>query len=248
MPKIVCARCGIEKEPHHTDKHLCVECVKAENSRVTYYRQNQDWITEANAQGLELWLQQPGETQWEYTVWIKYRDSYPGKKPSYSQVAQELGTTLAAVKHIAQRWSFQPRMQAWIAECDRITMLQRREEVLSMNKEHIEMATVLRDKLKVAITNLNPDELAPKDINSLMKLTTELERKARLDNITQEEAKQPMLVTNENPYLKKTETKPDHLKEVVDILVKSGALVGVRRTETTEVMVDNALEVQANED
>lgn len=239
---ITCRRCGMQKEPSSRDKHLCVECARAENTRVTYYRQHQeDWVAAANEQGIDLWLQQPGETQWEYTVWTKYRDSYPGKKPTYRSVAEELGTTYNVVKKIAQRWSFPMRMQAWMTECDRITMLQRRDEILNMNKEHVEMAATLREKLKKAIDTIDPVALKPSEITSLAKLATEMERKARIDIITQEEARQPLLVDQSNPVLKKdSKTKKDDLKEVMDILIKAGALgdvthIGVRRTETTEV-------------
>lgn len=239
---ITCRRCGMQKEPSSRDKHLCVECANAENSRVTYYRQHQeDWVAAANEQGIDLWLQQPGETQWEYTVWVKYRDSYPGKKPSYRSVAEELGTTYNVVNKIAQRWSFPMRMQAWMTECDRITMLQRRDEVLNMNKEHVDMASTLREKLKKAIDTIDPVALKPGEIASLAKLATEMERKARIDTIAQEEARQPLLVDQSNPGLKKSnETKKDDLQEVMSILIKAGALgdithIGVRRTETTEV-------------
>jgi ribosomal protein L37E len=109
---VTCKRCGMEKIASSRDKHLCVECANAENTRITYYRQHQeDWVAAAKEQGIDLWLQQPGETQWEYTVWTKYRDSYPGKKPSYGSVAEELRTTYNVVKKIAQRWSFPMRKQ-----------------------------------------------------------------------------------------------------------------------------------------
>ena len=132
------------------------------------------------------------------------------------------------------------RMQAWMVECDRITMLQRRDEILNMNKEHVDMATTLRDKLKKAIETIDPVALKPGEIASLAKLATEMERKARIDTIAQEESRQPLLVDTGNPELKKNETKKDDLKEVMDILLKAGALgdithIGVRRTETTEV-------------
>lgn len=238
---ITCRRCGMQKEPSSRDKHLCVECANAENSRVTYYRQHQeDWVAAANEQGIDLWLQQPGETQWEYTVWTKYRDSYPGKKPTYRSVAEELGTTYNVVKKIAQRWSFPMRMQAWMTECDRITMLQRRDEILNMNKEHVDMAATLREKLRTSIEAIDPQALKPSEIASLAKLATEMERKARIDTVAQEEARQPLLVDTGNPNLKKNETKKDDLQEVMSILIKAGALgdvthIGVRRTETTEV-------------
>ena len=238
---IDCPRCGQHKPAHRVNQHLCVECSHAEDTRITYYRQHQgDWIAEAREQGLDVWLQQPGETQWEYTVWLAYRDSYPGKKPTYNSVAADLETTYNVVRKIAQRWTFPMRMQAWIAECDRITLLQRRNEVLNMNKEHVDMASKLRQKLATAIEKINPDVLKPGEIASLARLSTDLERKARLDTIAQEEARRPLVFDKDNPGLKKNLTKKDDLNEVMEILMKAGALgdithIGVRRTETTEV-------------
>lgn len=240
---ITCPRCGQYKPAHSTDKHLCVDCVKAENNRLTYYRQHQDdWIANAKESGLDLWVQQPGETQWEFTVWTAYRDSYPGKKPTYATVAQQLNTTYNVVKKIAQRWSFPVRMQAWMVECDRITLLQRRQEVLDMNKDHVNMAAKLRAKLNTAIEAIQPEMLKPGEIASLAKLATEMERKARTDTIAQEEMRRELLVDTENPDLKKSPTKQADLAEVVDILRKAGALgdithIGVRQTQTTEVVV-----------
>lgn len=241
---IKCPRCGQTKQAHPVDKHLCVDCVNAENSRITYYRQHQDdWIANAKENGIDLWLQQPGETQWEYTVWTAYRDSYPGKKPSYGEVARQLDTTYNSVKKIAQRWTFQMRMQAWMKNCDDITMVQRRQEILDMNKSHVDMAAKLRSKLDVAIDMIDPTSLRPGEIATLAKLSSEMERKARVDTIAQEEIKQSLLVDNDNPAIKKSPTKQADLSEVVGILLKAGALgdinqIGVR--QTTEIaLVDN---------
>ena len=241
-PIITCPKCGQNKPSHHIDKHLCIDCVHAENNRLTYYRQHQgDWIAEAKEQGIAPWLMQPGETQWEYSVWTAYRDSYPGKKPTYSDVAKQLGTTYNVVKKIAQRWSFPVRMQLWMAECDRITMLQRKDEILSMNKAHIDMATKLREKLNAAIDAIVPSTLKPSEIASLAKLSADMERKARLDSEDQEDMRRQLLVDNSNPELKKTQTKQGDLGEVLQILLKSGALksvttIGVKETTTREVV------------
>lgn len=246
---ITCPKCGQFKEAHHTDKHLCVDCVKAINNRVSYQRQHRDWIAEAHEQGLDTWLQQPGETQWEYTVWVAYRDSYPGKKPSYSGVAKQLETTYDSVRKIAMRWDFQARMQMWIAECDRVTMSQRRAEILEMNKEHVDMASTLREKLKTAIGKIDPLTLKPGEIASLAKLSTDMERKARIDTIAQEELQRSLVAGTENPDLKKAQTKQGDLSEIVGILLKAGALgeitqIGIRETKTTEVaLVDKSGQV-----
>lgn len=238
-----CPRCGQFKPRHHTDRHLCVDCVKAENNRITYYRMHQEnWVDTAKEAGLDLWLQQPGETQWEFTVWSAFRDSYPGKRATYGDIARQLDTTYNVVKKIAQRWSFPVRMQAWMVECDRITLLQRRQEVLDMNKDHVNMAAKLRQKLSSAIDMIDPTLLKPGEIASLARLAADMERKARIDTIAQEELRRDLVVDTENPELKKSPTKQNDLSEVVGILLKAGALgdittIGVRKTETTEVVV-----------
>lgn len=236
---ITCARCGQVKPADKTNKHLCVDCTHAEDTRITYYRQHQgDWMAESQSQGLDVWVQQPGETQWEYTVWIAYRDSYPGKKPSYGAVALQLSTSYNAVRKIAQRWTFPARLQAWIAECDRITLLQRREEILDMNKDHINMAAKLRAKMNTAIDAIIPETLKPGELAALMRLSADLERKARTDTIAQEEMRKDLVVDTTNPELKKSQTKQSDLTEVMQILMKAGAMqnltaVGVKETTTT---------------
>lgn len=238
---IHCPRCGQDRPADSRDKHICVDCARAENNRASYLRTHQDnWVAAAADAGIDLWLQQPGETQWEYTVWQCYRDMYPGKKPTIGDVARQLSTTSNAVSKIAARWSFSTRMQAWIAECDRITLAQRRSEILDMNKSYIDMSAKLREKLSVAIDMIDPAELAPKDINALFKTASDLERRARVDSIEQGELLSELNSEHDHPELKKSPTKFGDLGEVVSILLNAGALgsvtqIGVR--ETREVVV-----------
>lgn len=240
---ITCKQCGQQKPASTRTPGWCVDCEKAYNNRYSYMRRHQgDWTEIAKDSGLELYERQPSETQLEWTIWQAYRDSYPGAKPSYRKVAEIVGTTYDFVKKTAARWTFQVRMQAWIAECDRMTMTQRRQEVLDMNKQHIDMAAKLRAKLDAAIEGLNPYELKPSDINSLLKTVTELEKKARIDMLEREALIGDGFVDNDNPELKKSPTKQNDLGEVVKILLNAGALgditqIGVRKTETTELVM-----------
>lgn len=238
---ITCPRCGQDKPADSRNPHICEDCAKAENSRVSYLRQHQeDWIEAAKEAGVDTWLQQPGETQWEYTVWQAYRDAYPGKKPTYGDVARQLNTTVGAVHKIAQRWTFPARLQLWIAECDRLTIAQRHQEILSMNAEHIDMASRLRSKMSLAIDCVDPTTLKPSELATLLKVATELERKARLDVMETEDLRRgSMSIESENPNLKKSPTKQGDLGEVVKILLNAGALgsvtqIGVRETTTRE--------------
>lgn len=233
---IKCRRCGQEKTPHKTNRHLCEDCVKAENNRVSYYRyHNFNWIDIAREAELELWERQPAETDREWQIWLAYRDMYPSTRPSYRQVAEQLGTTVAVVKKIGARWDFPVRLQAWAKYVDNLTLQQRQQEILDMNKKHIEMAQALNEKLATAINAIDPYELEPKDIKGLLQLSAELERKARLHN---SDVIRPELA-DENPNLKESPTKTEDLKEVLDILVKANVFkaIGVKKTTTTEVVV-----------
>lgn len=257
LDEIDCPRCSTRGHADRRNPHICSSCAKAENNLYMHRRRNHDWVAAAVEVGLELWKQQPEETQWEYTVWLAYRDSYPGKKPSYRSVAEQLTTTVNAVMKIAQRWSFQMRMQAWMRHCDDITLLQRRSEILDMNKAHITMATKLREKLETAIDNLEPIMIGPKEIVSLAKLSSELERKARIDALAQEDHIRALTTDSDNPALRNNATPPSEMNEVLQILVKTGALgkitgIGVRETKTTEIaLVDEegkAATIQLNKE
>lgn len=244
---ITCRQCGQQKPASQRTPHWCVDCEKAYNNRYSFIRQhNSDWIEVAKENGIELWEHQPGETQLEWSIWQAYRDCYPGAKPSYKGVAEKVGSTYDFVKKTAARWSFQTRMQAWIAECDRLTMAQRRQEVLDMNADHISMATKLRQKMHVAIDNIDPLSLKPGELSSLMKTMAELERKAHTDAMSIEAMRADGFVDADNPELKKSPTKQSDLTEVLSILLKAGALgdanaIGVRQTETkvTEIVAKN---------
>jgi hypothetical protein len=244
---ITCRQCGQQKIASRYTPGWCEDCEKAYNNRYSYLRSlNEGWQDISKDAGLEIWERQPQETQLEWSIWQAYRDSYPGAKPSYKAVAEQLGTTYDFVKKVARRWDFQIRMQAWISECDRITIAQRRQEVLDMNKSHIDMAKKLRDKLEQAIDLVDPAALKPSELNSLLKTVTDLEKKAALDTVDQEvklrDAAGSLMTEQENPDIKSSPTKKDDLGAVINILMQAGALgdithVGVRKTETTEMIV-----------
>jgi hypothetical protein len=235
---IECRRCNQQKPPHKSNAHLCDDCVKAEDNRVSYFRQhNFNWMEVAKETEFELWERQPGETDHEYNVWLHYRDAYPGKKPSYRQVAEEVNTSVNAVRKIGNRWTFPVRIQAWAKYLDTITLKQRQQEVLDMNAKHISMSDRLNEKLSKAIDILDPYQLTPREIATLFKTAAELERKARLDQPVVDNSL--LVLGDDNPDLKKMDVKSESITEILQILGKAGALnnIGVRQTVTTEVVV-----------
>lgn len=233
---MICRRCNQEKEPHKTSPHLCIDCVKAENNRVSFLRtQNADWTEIAAEADIDLWERQPAETDYEWSVWLRYRDAYPGKRPSYRGVSEELNTSVDAVKKVGNRWTFPARLQAWSRFMDNKILLKRQEEILTMNQHHVDMAVRLNSKISTAIDNIDPYEVSAKEIGSLIKTATELERKGRLDQVVPGTG---IAHTDVNTELKDTEVKDTEVEEILKILGKAGVLgnFGVRQT-TTEVVV-----------
>ena len=102
------------------------------------------------------------------------------------------------------------------------------------------MAQRLRDKMSKAIDNIDPAIVKPSELGQLMRVATELERTARVDEMAQDELRLEMLRGGEeNPGLKKSPTKINDLSEVISILAASGALgqIGYRETVTKEIVV-----------
>lgn len=238
----VCPRCNQEGEPYKEGGTICRSCKNAEASRISRLRTHQgDWIEKAKEAGVEPWERQPGETTWEYEVWVAYRDMYPSMRPTYKAVAQKLAVSDSAVRHIASRWTFVARLQSWIKYTDSLTLAQRRSEILDMNKEYVDMAAALRGKVAKAIELVDPQAMRPSDISSLMKTAADIERKARVDTIAQEEMRAELTRGDDNPDLKKAPTSQGDLAEVIQILSAAGQLgtitqIGTRVTKETMLM------------
>jgi hypothetical protein len=77
--------------------------------------------------------------------------------------------------------------------------------------------------------------MTTREIVALMKVSTDIERKARLDQVPAAQT----TVDDNNAELRKTEVHSGMLKEVVDILQKTGALNAVGIRTTTEVIIKN---------
>jgi hypothetical protein len=131
---------------------------------------------------------------------------------------------------------------------DDITLAQRREQMLSMNKTHIDLANKINEKLALAIDAIEPTTMKPAEISSLFKTAAELERKARIDTEAQEEMQRDSFVDPEMKQQKKQVATGD-LAEVAKILLKAGALpnLKIKQTTTTEVSSDNPIDVEAQD-
>lgn len=235
---ITCKKCSQEVEEYRDGE--CEMCYKANVNRAALKRRNNtDWMRIAEESEIELYDRQPEETDTEYKVWCAYRDMYPSTKPNLRVVSEILGMNYSQVRHVSARWDFKIRIKAWAKHCDELTMKERQNAIVAMNKTHIDMARTLQDKLKIAINSIDPYELSPKDINGLMKTAAELERKAYGDNT---EAYKPMISKDGNTEAKESTTPTQQLPEVLQILMSTGALqgstIGIETTQRVIVKGD----------
>lgn len=246
---ILCVRCGQDKYPHKDNKHLCVDCVRVENQMVSHRRaHNEGWMAVAKEAEIELWERQPRETDREWGIWLCYRDQYPSKKPTYSDVAEQVKTTVANVRSVGSRWDYSVRMQAWAKYVDIITQEQRQKEILGMNAKHISMAKKLNEKLEKVIDALDIETVTPAQLSSLMKIATELERKANIDSVgtvaVLDNLRDQKLGSGGGVDAPKA--KKEDLQQIVDILAKAGALehiTGMKKTVTTTTVEHVELDV-----
>lgn len=253
--EIHCPHCGRDHVMQSAySKGMCVDCYQAlANRNTTLYRHGDpDWKAKAQKEGIALYERLPQESQRDYEIFKTYMMMYPLERPTLKKVAERMGLAYGTVTECSMRCHFKERLDAWMRECDKATLLQRRTEMIEMNSQHIKMATTLRSKLLAAMNMLEPGALKPTEIAQLAKLANSMEREARIDQIAQEEMRADLTKGDENPDLKKSVTKAGDLGEVLSVLMKSGALgdaksIGVRMSEDKHGHKTQELVVQAGD-
>lgn len=234
-----CEKCGRIDQRSLKDDRYCHECYDKEvqNSALAQ-RVNANWMEQSKELGLAVFERQPEEGDLEWLIWTKYREYYPLKLPTWTELARVCNTSVATVVKASQRWSFKVRLIAWARFTDDSIQEERIAAIKEMNTKQLGMAKKINEKLAVAINSLNPQLLRPGEIVNLFKVATELERKIttyvgdRVENTTVD-AKTKQIST----------TKPEDLAEVVAILQKTGVLdgkiVGVEQTTRLVAREDN---------
>lgn len=240
-----CKKCGSHLNRSSGNPDLCGACYKLDaNASALSRRQNANWTDIAAECGLALHERQPEETDTEWLIWDRYRSHYPMKMPTWSELAAECDVSVGTVIKASQRWSFKVRIQAWARYADDGLAESRIAAIKEMNERQQKLAISLQDTLQKAIANLDPLLLKPSEITSLLKASTELERRIK------EAAPQRVEGTMADTTVKqKALTKAEDIGEVVDILTKTGMLPGtlaVEQTTTTRIVAaPDALSIAA---
>lgn len=231
-----CRVCGRHDDRSIKDATLCNKCYTkhAKNSAVAT-KTNSGWMEQSEAVGLALFERQPTESDLEWMIWSKYRDHYPMRLPTWTELAKEVGCGVAAVLNAANKWSFKVRMQSWARYTDDANLESRAAAIKQMNERQVDMADRLLTKLSSAIDQIDPMLLKPGELVQLMKVATELER--RIITATPEKVEGTVATAAQK---QSQLTKPEDLSEVVGILAKTGLLPGqglaVEQTTTTRIV------------
>lgn len=232
MELIKCQLCGLEAEPSKKSTTTCVNCFKAIRARTSTLRKaNDGWMDVSKQCELEIYERQPVETDTEWLLWCEYRNMYPHTKPIIKHAAERLDVSLSYAKETAMRWDWNIRIMAWKSMIDEHLTKERIEATVEMNRKHIGMAKKIQDKLEIAIDNIDPYNMAPKDITALMKMATDIERKAQLDET--ETYKASLLEGGKDT--KAVVTKKEDMSDILAILSQAGILdnkqIGIEKTE-----------------
>jgi hypothetical protein len=215
-----CRKCGSDVHQSKRDTTLCESCEKsqAQNSTIAI-KTNSNWIDQAGELGLALFERQPEETDLEWRIWCAYREYYPMKLPTQSELAAKVGCSVAPVTKAIQRWSFKVRLIAWARFTDADIQEARIAAIREMNKTQLTTAQTMQEKLRMAVDALDPLILRPNEIVSMMKLATELE--TRITSYKEEAVESTAADSQSHDS---AVTKPEDMSEIIAILQKSGML------------------------
>ncbi len=221
-PAWKCEKCGSYINRSPSDGRFCILCVDKESQNTALAKKvNSNWMEQSGELGLALFERQPEETDAEWRVWNTYRDYYPRKLPTWTELARECNMSVATVIKAATKWSYKVRLVAWSRFTDAGIQENRISAVKEMNQKQLSMSQRILDKLGVAIDAIDPLTLRPGEIVNLFKTATELER--RITTYVDE------TVENESTGSKAKQvslTKPEDMGEILQILQKTGVLEG----------------------
>lgn len=195
---------------------------------------DQDWQSLSRTLGLELYERQPEETDNEWLAWMTYREFYPGKLPTMSELAKKLHMTVATLLRYSQKWNWKVRMIHWARATDADIMSERREAIKEMNRQQLQLTQTMMSKLTEAMDYLDPAIMKPSEITNMMKFATGLQRD--ITEYVDDKIDQPGMDAN---TVKQSQlTKKEDLSSVAEILASVGLLDGKQiGIKTTEVVI-----------
>jgi len=126
--------------------------------------------------GIDVWEQQPAETNRNYGLFQMYRDH--GRIRSVAQVATMVDYTYATVARIARYNKWVERAGRWDAEQDRITAIRLQGKREEMAIKHAQAAQTLMKKALERLETLDINSISPHALILMMDTAARIERAA----------------------------------------------------------------------
>ncbi len=136
----------------------------------------------------EPWERQEHESAQAFQAFAEYRDM--GAERSLVKVAQKVGKSKALMERWSKRWQWVYRADAWDDELDRQTRQELQKGITDMRKNHVGIAKAMLVKSLQALQRIPIDELAPRDISTMVDVAAKLERISRGEVTERTEGKQ----------------------------------------------------------
>lgn len=190
-----------------------------------------DWQELSRSLGLELYERQPEESDEEWRAWKTYRDIYPGKLPTMSQLSKMTGIGVSRLVRMSDKWSWKVRMLHWARSTDAEGADERRKAIKAMQDKQLALTDAMFDKLREAVDYIDPTVMRPNEITGMLKTVAQLQKD--ITEYVPEEVVQPAL---DGHAVKQSQvTKKEDIGSIAEILssvgLLDGATLGVRTTE-----------------
>ncbi len=128
------------------------------------------------------WERQQGESVQAFEAFDLYCKMGPER--SLRKVAQELSKSDTLIKRWSSNWNWQSRSREYDNEVKRIELAEERKAVKKMQERHLKTAILMQKKAVEALSNINAEQLAAKDILRFISEGAKLERLTRMDSTT----------------------------------------------------------------
>lgn len=125
------------------------------------------------------WERQNGESAKAYQAFCKYLDM--GEKRSIRAVAQQLGKSATLMARWSSTWHWPDRVAEYEADLRRQAHKKAQYDAEKMAKRHINIALKMQEKALAALNATKPEYIQVRDMITLLREATKLERDSRVD-------------------------------------------------------------------
>ena len=125
------------------------------------------------------WERQDGESAKAYQAFCKYLDM--GEKRSIRAVAQQLGKSATLMARWSSTWHWPDRVAEYEADLRRLAYKKAQNDAEKMAKRHINIALRMQEKALAALSATKPEYIQVRDMITLLREATKLERDSRVD-------------------------------------------------------------------